>query len=164
MKKILVSAAATLWLLIGIANASDPPELKEGLWSVHTQSIDNPGNQKSDGTYTLCRDHAYDQSVQARAKKMKGCTTVSETFQGGKLSTEMRCVVAGTVIETKGTTTSQGDTSVHSESHTTYTPAFAGKTESTMIMDQKYAGSCPAGAQPGDRIDPNGRVIHLGKH
>jgi hypothetical protein len=38
MKKMLVSAAAALWLLIGIANATDPPALKEGLWSVRTQS------------------------------------------------------------------------------------------------------------------------------
>ena len=164
MKKILVSAAATLWLLIGIANASDPPELKEGLWSVHTQSIDNPGSNKSDGTYTLCRNHAFDQSGLAIAKSVKGCTTVSESFQGGKGSKETRCVAAGSVIASKETYTYQGDTSFHSESHATFTPALGGVSETTKIVDQKYVGSCPAGAQPGDRTNADGRVIHIGKH
>jgi hypothetical protein len=52
----------------------------------------------------------------------------------------------------------------HSETHTTYTPALAGTAESTMIMDQKYVGGCPAGIQPGDRIAANGTVNHLWKH
>ena len=161
MKKMLLCAAA---LVLPIANAANPPELKEGLWSVHNQSIDNPGNKKSDVTYTLCRDHAFDQSAQALAKSVKGCTTVSEGLQGGKYSLEVHCVVAGTVIESKGTTTYQGDTSAHSESHATYAPSLAGISETTMIMDTKYVGSCPAGAQPGDQTYADGSVIHLGKH
>lgn len=48
MKKLMVFAAAVLMLLIGIANAVNPPEQKEGLWSIHRQSIDNPGNSKSE--------------------------------------------------------------------------------------------------------------------
>jgi Protein of unknown function (DUF3617) len=67
---------------------------------------------------------------------MKGCTKVSESIQGGKVSSEMRCAVAGTVIDSKGTSTVQGDTSFHSETRSTYTPAFAGMSEMTMIMDR----------------------------
>jgi len=162
MKKMLVAAAVAL--VLPIAQAANPPDLKEGLWSVHTQSIDNPGNEKSEGTYTLCRNHAFDQSALAIAKSVKGCTMVSESFQGGKYSAVSHCEAAGTVIETKLTSTFQGDTSFHSESHATYTPAFYGKTESTAVVDQKYVGSCPAGAQPGDRTNADGRVVHLGKH
>ena len=62
MKKILASAAAAL--VLPIANAANPPEMKEGLWTIHTQSIDNPGNKKSEGTYSLCRSHAYDLAIQ----------------------------------------------------------------------------------------------------
>ncbi len=162
MRKTLVSAAVAF--VLPIANAANLPEVKEGLWSVHTQSVDNPGNKKSDGTYTLCRNHAYDQSAQASAKNLKGCTTVSENLQGGKYSTELRCVVAGTVIDSKGTTTFQGDTSFHSETHATYAPAMGGISETTMIMDQRYLGGCPAGLQPGDRANADGTVIHRGKH
>jgi hypothetical protein len=164
MKKMLVFAAAALWLTIGVSSAADPPELKEGLWSIHYQSIDNPGNKKSESTSTICRNHAYDKSAEALAKNVKGCTKVTESFQDGKYSTELHCVVAGTTIETKGTATYQGDTSTHSESHTTYTPAFYGMSESTMTTDQKYVGSCPAGAQPGDRTTADGKVTRPGKH
>ncbi len=164
MNKTLVPAVAAFLLAIGTASAVDAPDLKEGLWSVHTQTVDNPGNKKSDGTYTLCRSHAFDQSVRASAKTVKGCTNTSESFQGGKFSSATHCVMAGTVMESKGTTAFQGDTSTHSETHATYSPAMYGVSETTMIMDQKYVGSCPAGTQPGDRISADGSVIHSGKH
>ncbi|MGA2881970.1 MAG: DUF3617 family protein [Bryobacteraceae bacterium] len=163
MNKTLILAAAAFLLAIGTAYAVDPPDLKEGLWSVHSQSIDNPGNKTSSGTYTLCRSHAFDQAVRGSAKNLKGCT-VSENFQSGKYSSATHCIVANTVIEGKGTTTFQGDSSFRTESHATYTPAMHGVSETTIIMDQKYLGSCPAGAQPGDRTNADGTVIHLGKH
>jgi hypothetical protein len=160
-KKMLASAAAAL--VLPIANAADAPDVKEGLWSIHTQTIDNPGNKKTEGTYTLCRNHAYDLSVRAKTKSVKGCTTVSESSQGGKYSSTTHCAVGSTVIDSKGTTTFMGDTATHTESHSTYTPAMAGVSETTLIQDQKYVGSCPAGALPGDRTDANGKVTHLGK-
>src|ERR1035437_1923055 len=52
-KKMLVSALAALLLPIGIAHAGDPPPMKEGLSSIHRQSIDNPGNNKSDSASTI---------------------------------------------------------------------------------------------------------------
>jgi len=163
MKRMLVYVGAALLLPIGVAIAVNLPEQKEGLWSIQRQTIDNPGNKKSESTSKICRNHAYDQHANSLAKNVKGCTTVSESFEGGKYSIEMHCVVAGTVIESKGTTTFQGDTSTHSESHATYTPAMAGVSETTTIMDQKYVGSCPAGTQPGDMMSADGRVTHLWK-
>ena len=159
----MLAYAGLLLLPIAIAIAANHPELKEGLWSVHSQTTDNPGNKKSEGSYTICRSHAFDQSVEALVKNMKGCT-MNESFQGNKYSVEMHCTVGTTVIDSKGTTTFDGDTSTHSESHATYTPALAGMTDITMIEDQKYTGSCPAGIQPGDRTNADGTVIHLGKH
>ena len=148
---------------VGLTNAVNPPEQKEGLWSIHRLSIDNPGNNRSESTSTICRSHAYDQYVLSLAKGVKGCTTVSESFQGGKYSVELHCVETGTVVENKQTATYQGDTSVHSETHATYTPALNGISEMTIIMDQKYVGSCPAGAQPGDITHADGRVTHSWK-
>jgi len=162
MKNLLVSAAMAL--LLPVANAVNLPQMKEGLWSIHSQTTTNPGSKKSEATYTLCRDHAYDQSVQALANNVKGCSKLSESFQGGRYYADIHCTVGGTAIESKATATFQGDTSAHSETHGTYTPALAGMSEMTIIMDQKYTGSCPAGAVPGDRTNPDGTVIHLGKH
>jgi hypothetical protein len=36
--------------------------------------------------------------------------------------------------------------------------------DSTMTMDQKYLGSCPAGVQPGDLTSADGKVTHLWNH
>jgi hypothetical protein len=163
MKTFLPVAAAFL-LAIGSASAVDPPEVKEGLWSIHKQTVDNPGNKKTDSTSTICRNHAYDHYVQSMAKAVKGCTTVSQNFQGGKYSTVTHCVAAGTVIESQGTTSFQSDTSIHSETHATYTPAMGGVSDTTMIVDQRFLGNCPAGARPGDLTNADGRTTHLWRH
>jgi hypothetical protein len=149
-------------LLLPLAGATDPPDVKEGLWSIRTQFTENPGNKKTEGSYSLCRDHAYDQAARARAKKIAGCTTTSESCAGGKCTVEMRCVQRGSTIESKSVTTFSGDTAVHSESHSTTNPPLLGVSEQTVVMDQKYTGSCPAGAKPGDRINADGSIIHLG--
>ena len=162
MKKVLFFSAAALLLPIRTVHSADPPELREGLWSVHTQTIDNPGNKKSESSSTICRSHAYDEHVRSLAKDRKGCTA-NGSFEGGKQTMESHCVVAGTTIDTKGTSVFQGDTSARSETRTTYSPAFGGVSDSTMTMDQKYMGSCPAGVQPGDLTSADGKVRHLWK-
>jgi len=163
MKKLLIVGVATFLLSIGIASAIDKPEVKEGLWSMHREIIDNPGNKKTESDTSICRNHAYDKHVESNANP-KGCTPVNESFQSGKYVLETRCTIAGTVIESKGTTTFNNDTAAHSESHATYTPAMRGVSETTMIMDSKYIGSCPAGLQPGDMTDSSGHVVHLWRH
>jgi hypothetical protein len=164
MRKTLVSGAAVLSLALGMAIAVDAPDVKEGLWSVHSQTTANPGNKKSEGAnYTLCRDHAYDKAARDIAKSVKGCTLLSETFKDGKYSTKLHCTVGATVVDTESTVKFESDTSTHSETHATYAPAMNGVSETTLVQDQEYTGSCPAGSQPGDRTDEDGRVTHLGR-
>jgi hypothetical protein len=62
-----------------------------------------------------------------------------------------------------GTYTYISSTSTHSESHAAYTPAYDGKTDETVIQDQTYVGSCPAGMQPGDRIKVDGTLQRYGR-
>lgn len=164
MNTKLVCAAVALGMSIGVAHAFDAPELKEGLWKIHVQSTDNPGNKKSDGTTMICRNHAYDKSVEALAKSIPGCSPPKESFVGGKYTSEMRCTVSGTVIDSKGTATFHGDTATHSETHATYAPAFYGNTDETMIQDQTFMGPCPAGMGPGDRKLQDGTIQHDTAH
>jgi hypothetical protein len=164
MNKKLIFAMVGLATLIGSASAADRPQIKEGLWQIRTQTIDNPSNKKTEGTVMLCRDHDFDKSAEALAKNVKGCTTISESFAAGKFSSETRCEVASTVIDSKGTVTFQSDTAAHSETHVTYTPALYGNADETMIQDQTYLGDCPAGMQPGDRKSQDGTIVHLRKH
>jgi hypothetical protein len=155
---------STLLIAGGGAFGADQPALKEGLWSIHTVSVDQPGNKKTDGTVKLCRNHAYDERVRALAAQQsaKTCKTISETITGGTRTTETECTVGNSVLKTKAVATISGD-AAHSETHTTYTPAAYGTSETTMVMDQKYAGACPAGVEPGDRISADGKVSHASK-
>jgi hypothetical protein len=163
MKRAMVSAGGALLLVMGVAVAADEPELKEGLWSVHTQATTNPGGKKAVSNYTICRNHAFDQTIRLRAKAQKSCTMVTEIVSAGKYSSKSHCAVGGTTIDTTGTTTYQGDTATHSESHGVYTPAMPDIGDVTMVMDQKYIGSCPAKLHPGDRTNSDGSVVHLGQ-
>jgi hypothetical protein len=157
-------AFVVIGLAILIAGPTDPPPVKEGLWSVHTETTNNPTGKKSEGSYTLCRDHAFDEQMRANEKSMKGCSTVSENLQDGAYTSEIQCKMGATTIDSKGTTTFKGDSAIHSETHTSYSPAMGGVTDSKIIMDSTYTGSCPEGVAPGDRTNPDGSVIHLGKH
>jgi hypothetical protein len=161
MKSVLVSAAALL-LVMGMIYAVDEPPLKEGLWSVRTQMIQNPGNQKDETTRSICRNHAFDAYALAQRKNTK-CKTLSENSSGGTITTVSECTVGTTLIKNTGTVTMSGDTAAHSEGHTTYTPPVKGMSESTIIMDQKYVGACPAGVEPGDTIDADGKIQHTWK-
>jgi hypothetical protein len=163
MRKFPASAIGTL-CLIGVALAVEPPLQKEGLWSIHRQTINNPGNVTHESSEKICRNHAYDQDARSRAKNRPGCKVLSESFSGRTYAIEMQCTVAHNVIKSKGTTTFQGDTAFRSETHATYWPALYGVSETWIMMEQKYLGSCPEGTQPGDLIHPDGTVTHLGKH
>ena len=149
MNKLMVFVVAVLAMPIGVAYAIDHPPVKEGLWQVRTQTISNPGGKKSEDTMKVCRTQASEKAGEAVMKNTKGCTVVNESMNGNVYSLEMRCSMAGTVIASKGTTTFQSDSAVHSESHVSYTPAMNGETDDTSITDQTYLGSCPAGAKPG---------------
>jgi hypothetical protein len=152
MKATQICTALALLLPASIAVAADPPPLREGLWEIRTQTIANPGNMKDEGTYQLCRDHAFDKAADTLAKNTKGFTVSFQSEGNGKFSIAAHGTSGGTVVTTKGTAVYQGDTSVHSESHTTYSPALDGRTDETTIQDQKYVDPCPDGMKPGDRL------------
>jgi hypothetical protein len=154
---------AAILLPVMAVSAAEPPQVQEGLWQIHTQGIENPGNKKTDFTHKLCRDHAYDKAALAMVKNMKGCTSAIESLGGGKFSADSRCTIGGTAVVSKGIATYQSSTSTHSETHTTYTPAFAGKTDEVLIQDQKYVGSCPANMKPGDQMGDDGTIQHHGQ-
>ena len=144
--------AALAVLLLTVARAADPPPLKEGLWQIHGQSIENPGAKRTDFSYQICRNHAYDNAMDALVKNAKGCTTRFDDLGGGRYASSSSCNVEGTLIDSKGTYTYESTTSARSESYATYAPAYKGKTDERVVQEQTYVGNCPAGMKPGDRI------------
>ena len=136
MKKLVFCWGAMVLFCFAAAQAADPPDVKEGLWSSETQTIDNPGNKRNGGAVTICRSHAYDQYVKDQAAKMPGCKKVSERHSSRTYTTVLHCTVGNTVIDTTETATFKSDSAIHSETHATYSPPLYGVSESTIIMDQ----------------------------
>jgi hypothetical protein len=159
MKKPLVVVIPVL-LLFGTAYALDTPPMKEGLWKLHMVTT-SPNAAPMDMTYTICRNHAYDNSIHQMVEKKTGCSINADSISGSKRTYSSSCKVGATTIMSSAVVTWSGDTHFHTETHTTYTPAFSGMTQSTMIQDQTYVGSCPAGMSPGDRMMANGQVQHM---
>ncbi|HLZ97896.1 MAG TPA: hypothetical protein VKP66_08080 [Steroidobacteraceae bacterium] len=148
------TVAAGLSAMAGCAG--DPPKLKEGLWDIRGQRVESPGNKRSDFTYKLCRDHAFDRAADATLRNVKECNTVLKKLGDGKYSSSSRCQADGVTIDSIGTSSYTGSESIHSDTRATYTPAFDGRTEETLTEDQKYIGKCPPAMKPGDRLNPDG--------
>jgi len=162
MRRTLLAATC----LVGFALCADPPAIREGLWSIHTVSVDNPGDKRIEGTRSLCRNHAYDVRIreQAQNRQKQSCKSFTGTISGNRFTQSSECTIQGSVVASKGVTTFSGDTSTHTETHTTFTPALYGIAESAMTIDQKYLGACPAGMAPGDYMSSDGKVTHVQQH
>ena len=156
----LHGAIAAALLLGTAACAHDPQRIKEGLWEIHSVSVENPGAKKAEFQYQLCRDHAYDSAANARVKNVKGCSTQFKDMGDGRYASASTCKVAGTSIVSNGITTYQKGESTHSETQARYSPPFNGKSTETMTEDQRYIGPCPLGVKIGDTIGPDGIVRH----
>jgi len=156
----MLAAALVLW---SVAYAADPPPLQEGLWEVRGRAVDSPSGRVTTFAYRLCRNHAFDAAMDAQIKNAQGCRTSFDDLGGGKFEAASSCNIGGRVIESKGTYTYESTTSTRSESHATYTPPFNGKSEETLVQEQRYLGDCPAGVNPGDRIMGDGKVQRYGQ-
>jgi hypothetical protein len=110
MTAIKLHVGTALQFPVELASAVDFPERHEELWERHIQSVVNPGAKRTEITSKICRDHAYDKSVTMTKPQDKSCTFNLVDLGGGKYSSETRCTVQGTVVETKQTFVYQAGT------------------------------------------------------
>ena len=103
--------------------------------------------QVTNFSYRLCRNHAFDAAMDAQVKNAKECSTSFDDLGSGQFAAASSCTLGGRVIVSKGTYTYDSATLTHAESHATYTPAFNGKTEETLLQEQRYFGRMPGGNQ-----------------
>lgn len=154
----LASTAALALTLAGCLSTT--PHLKEGFWEIHGQGVENPSGKRTDFSYRLCRDHAFDRRADAKLQAVKGCETQVKRLEGNKYSSASTCAVGGTTVVSNAVVAYQGDTKVHSDSHAAYSPPLNGKTDETLTQDQSYVGKCPPGTKAGDTVTPDGIVLH----
>jgi hypothetical protein len=160
MTRTHVYMGILLALAVTGVRAANPPQLREGLWEIQIRGTENPGAKKTEYSFRLCRNHAYDKETDNLVKNNKNCKTKLDSLGGDRFSASSRCSVSGVVIVSQGVSVYQGGDTVHSESTATYTPPLYGKSDETMIQDQRYLGSCPAGMKPGDRMMADGSIVH----
>jgi hypothetical protein len=162
MHKTLLAGAACL-LLLGVVDAAeltDVPTLKEGLWKIHSVNT-SAGQPPMDTTTSLCRNHAYDQEVEALSQKaMVDCSILSDVKLAGKRTMTVSCKVKGSIVTTKSVISHSGDNYYRSETQATYTPPLYGMSSDSRVQEQTYVGACPAGMSPGDRMLANGEIQH----
>jgi hypothetical protein len=163
MKRTGLLAGIALVVPVALfAMGTDDPPLKEGLWSLHTVSTYGDGS-KTDDTTLICRSHAYEEYVKGlSAEALKMCKT-TETVHGNTRTQESACKAAGITILVTETSTYTGDTAIHSEQHSKYSPPQPKMTDST-IREHKYLGPCPANMKPGDTKDSDGTITHGWEH
>jgi hypothetical protein len=141
---------AVLSACIGIAEADGikPPPTKEGLWETHSTQTQQ-GKTVFDKSVKMCQSNETTKSMQSNGEELRKkneCTSNVTQPSPNTYVEESRCAKgpnAGSV--TKVVYTYQGDTASHTEMHMN-----VGKSETVMIIDAKYLGSCPAGMKPGD--------------
>ena len=145
--------------LIGIADADEfkPPPMKDGLWETHSTQTQQ-GKTVFDMSVKMCQSKEHTKSLQSTGEELRKkneCTSTVTQPSPNSYVEESRCSKgpnAGSV--TKIIYTYQGDTASHTEMHMN-----AGKSETVMVMDAKFLGSCPAGMKPGDAVTADGKKI-----
>lgn len=153
---------AVLSASIGIAGADEftPPPMKDGLWETHSSQTQQ-GKAVFDTSVKMCQSKELTKSMQSNGQELRKknkCTSAVTQPSPNTYVEESRCAEgpsAGSV--TKVIYTYQADTASHVEMHLN-----AGKSETVMIMDSKYLGSCPAGMKPGDVVMADGEKISGG--
>jgi hypothetical protein len=153
--------AAVLSVGIGMAGADEikPPPMKDGLWETHSTQTQQ-GKTLSDQSVKMCQSKELTSSMKSSGEELRKkneCTSSVTQTSTNTFAEESRCAKgpnAGTV--TKVVSTYQGDTESHTEMRMN-----AGKSETVMVVDAKYLGSCPAGMKPGDLI-MGGKIISGG--
>lgn len=147
---------------IGMASAGEfqPPPMKDGLWDTHSTQTQQ-GKTVFDTSIKMCQSKEFRKSMQSNGEELRKknkCTSTVTQPSPNTYVEESRCADgpnAGSV--TKVIYTYRGDTASHVEMHMN-----VGKSETVMIMDSRYLGSCPTGMKPGDTVMPDGKKVSGG--
>jgi hypothetical protein len=157
-----VLLVAVISASVGFVGADElkPPPMKDGLWETHSSQTQQ-GKTVFDTSIKMCQAKELTKSTQSigeELRKKNKCTSTVTQPSPNTYVEESRCAEgpsAGSV--TKIIYTFQGDTASHMEMHMN-----EGKSETVMITDSKYLGSCPAGMKPGDAVMADGKKISGG--
>ena len=143
------------------ASPQNYPKLKPGLWEVTTNL------SRQDGQPPRVTSMCLDATVQQELYRMSTgamanmCSQHDLKFAGNTLTSTSTCEFNGTKMQSKAVMVVTGDTSYHSEAHTTFDPPMRGMKEASTTIDGKHVGPCKPGQKPGDVILPGGQTMNF---
>jgi hypothetical protein len=159
-RPVLLAAIPSALIGISAADEFKPPPMKDGLWETHSRQTQQ-GKTVFDTSSKMCQSKELTKSMQSNGEELRKkneCTSTVTQPSPNTYVEESRCAKGPNAGSgTKVIYTYQGDTASHMEMHTN-----EGKSETVMIMDAKYLGSCPAGMKPGDAVMADGKKISAG--
>lgn len=159
MIRYLVLAAVTA-LSVPVA-AQDFPKMKPGLWESTTSSSGPKGGQGYTTKSSMCVNEASQKDMMAFSQTMGAkCSKNSMRRDGNKYYGEAECAMGNTTVKSQSVTTFTGDTAFRTENRATFSPPMAGMSESTTTQESKFSGPCPANMKPGD-MNMGGRITNI---
>jgi len=152
-------AAATL-LAVDVGCAADFPRRKPGLWEL---TIAGDGGRRPPRTSRFCLDAATDALLMRNAvgADQKDCSKQSVDVHGAQAAVHSVCTIMGHQATTDVAIAYQGDTAVHMEIHSLYSPPMFGRSESSSQLDAHWIGDCGAEMAPGDMLLPGGVKMNI---
>lgn len=148
-----------LVMLPAAAQGIDLPARKPGLWEISMQMEGMPTQNMRH-----CVDEKTDRQMQRAGRGVsENCTPGTPRKDGNALVYEQECQMGKSRVSSRTVMTGDFNSKVHTEVSSTYNPPLAGRANSKMVMDAKWAGSCPAGWKPGDMEMPGGMRMNVGQ-
>lgn len=143
------------------AGAQDMPKLKAGLWESTTTSSGPKGSHGSSTKHSMCVDDKSQKDMMAFSQNMGAqCTRNTVRRDGNKVYGEAECGMGKMTIKSQSVTTFSGDSSFRTDVRSSFTPAMAGMSESSTVVESRFLGACPANMKPGD-INMNGQIRNI---
>jgi hypothetical protein len=159
MKRALLFDVMVLAIVAHAANMPDMPKMKEGLWLMRSQTIQQPSGEKTQTTATVCRNAGWNNvpmKVKTPKGKCKSSVDSSETTQ----KYEIACKVDEAAFKLTETKEITGEDMMRTVVDMTYSPPVDGVSGTTMIVEAAYISACPAGMKPGETLMPDGTFVN----
>jgi hypothetical protein len=131
--------------------ADEYPDIKPGLWS-SSQTSSNAQMPPQGGK--MCTNNDVAKAFADMAKNPnRPCKVLSHSHTGSTFTSETECNFGGTIKHNKSVMVATGDTAIHTE--------VQSDDGTSITLDMKYLGACPADMVPGDFVSNNGMRINV---
>lgn len=157
--RLAVVALSLMSLALPAAAQLATPQRKAGNWQMTMTMQGMPKPMVSQ----FCTDPTVEKKVSALGQAAPGqsCSDTKVSRSPGGFAFESTCAMGGRTTHTKGTATGDFNSAYKLVMVSEMSPPIAGRAQSTVTIDNKWLGPCPAGKTPGDMTMPGGMTVNI---